>query len=162
MMCPFCRHGETKVIDSRASEQFVIRRRRECLNSKCGRRFTTYEKIEETPVKVVKKDGSRVPFDREKIRNGLEKACYKRPISEAAIEQIIGDVEADVYRNFDREVPSRYIGEQVFNLLRTIDQVAFVRFASVYREFKDVNDFVEELEPMLRESGRGPAGGDRR
>jgi transcriptional repressor NrdR len=161
-MCPFCRHGETKVIDSRASEQFVIRRRRECLNSKCGRRFTTYEKIEETPVKVVKKDGSRVPFDREKIRNGLEKACYKRPISEAAIEQIISDVEADVYRNFDREVPSRYIGEQVFNLLRTIDQVAFVRFASVYREFKDVNDFVEELEPMLRESGRGPARGDRR
>lgn len=154
MMCPFCRHGETKVIDSRAAEEFVIRRRRECLNLKCGRRFTTYEKIEETPLKVVKKDGSRVPFDREKIRSGLEKACYKRPVSDEVIEKIISDVEADVYRNFDREVPSRYIGERVFNMLRTIDQVAFVRFASVYREFKDVNDFVDELEPMLRESGR--------
>lgn len=154
MMCPFCRHGETKVIDSRAAEEFVIRRRRECLNLKCGRRFTTYEKIEETPLKVVKKDGSRVPFDREKIRSGLEKACYKRPVSDEVIEKIISDVEADVYRNFDREVPSRYIGERVFNMLRTVDQVAFVRFASVYREFKDVNDFVDELEPMLRESGR--------
>ena len=154
MMCPFCRHGETKVIDSRAAEEFVIRRRRECLDLKCGRRFTTYEKIEESPLKVVKKDGTRVPFDREKIRSGLEKACFKRPVSDDAIARIISDVEADAYRNFDREVPSRYIGEQVFNMLRTIDQVAFVRFASVYREFKDVNDFVEELEPMLRESGR--------
>lgn len=154
MMCPFCRHGETKVIDSRAADEFVIRRRRECLELKCGRRFTTYEKIEESPLKVVKKDGSRVPFDREKIRSGLEKACYKRPVSDEVIEQIISDVETDVYRSFDREVPSRYIGERVFNILRTVDQVAFVRFASVYREFKDVNDFVDELEPMLRESGR--------
>ena len=148
MICPFCRNGETKVIDSRASEEFVIRRRRECLI--CGRRFTTYEKIEESPLKVIKKDGSRVPFDREKIRVGLEKACYKRPVSESQIEAIICDVEADIYQNFDREVPSRHIGEKVFDRLRTIDQVAFVRFASVYREFKDVNDFVEELEPMLR------------
>jgi transcriptional repressor NrdR len=148
MMCPFCRNGETKVIDSRASEDFVIRRRRECLI--CERRFTTYEKIEESPLKVIKKDGTRVPFDREKIRVGLEKACYKRPVSESQIEAIICDVEADVYQNFDREVPSRHIGEKVFDRLRTIDQVAFVRFASVYREFKDVNDFVEELEPMLR------------
>lgn len=154
MLCPFCRQGETKVIDSRSSEEFVIRRRRECLDSNCGRRFTTYEKIEEAPLKVVKKDGSRVPFDREKIRSGLEKACYKRPVSGETIEQIINEVEADAYRNFEREVPSRYIGERVFNMLRTVDQVAFVRFASVYREFKDVNDFVEELEPMLRESGR--------
>lgn len=154
MLCPFCRQGETKVIDSRSSEEFVIRRRRECLDAKCGRRFTTYEKIEEAPLKVVKKDGSRVPFDREKIRSGLEKACFKRPVSGEVIEQIINDVEADAYRNFEREVPSRYIGERVFNMLRAIDQVAFVRFASVYREFKDVNDFVEELEPMLRESGR--------
>jgi len=149
-MCPFCRHAETKVIDTRASQEFVIRRRRECLS--CGRRYTTYEKIEETPLKVVKKDGSRVPFDREKIRNGLEKACYKRPVSEAQIEGIISAVEADIYQNFDREVPSRYLGEQVFKMLRDLDQVAFVRFASVYREFKDVNDFVEELEPMLRET----------
>lgn len=157
MMCPFCRNEETRVIDSRASEEFSIRRRRECLNADCGRRFTTYEKIEETPLKVVKKDGTRVPFDREKIRSGLEKACYKRPISDEQIEKIISEVEADVYRQFDREVPSRYIGERVFNILRTVDQVAFVRFASVYREFKDVNDFVEELEPMLRESSRGAA-----
>jgi len=148
MQCPFCREGETKVIDSRASEEFAIRRRRECLV--CGRRFTTYEKIEEFPLKVVKKDGTRVPFNREKIRAGLEKACYKRPISEATIDGVIASVETDIYTNFDREVPSRYIGEKVFNALRQIDQVAFVRFASVYREFKDVNDFVEELEPMLR------------
>ncbi len=150
MLCPFCRQSETKVIDSRASEEFVIRRRRECLNRKCGRRFTTYEKSEETPLKVIKKDGSRVPFDREKIRSGLEKACYKRPVSESQIEAIICDVEAYVYENFDREVPSRDIGEKVFEALRVVDQVAFVRFASVYREFKDVNDFVEELEPMLK------------
>ena len=141
MMCPFCRHGETKVIDSRASQQFVIRRRRECLQ--CERRFTTYEKIEESPLKVIKKDGSRIPFDREKVRSGLEKACYKRPVSDDQIEKIISDVEAEIYGEFEREVPSRIIGEMVFNALRDIDQVAFVRFASV--------DFVEVLEPMLRE-----------
>ena len=154
MLCPFCRQTETKVIDSRASEDFVIRRRRECLGSKCGRRFTTYEKIEQTPLKVIKKDGSRVPFDRERIRSGLEKACYKRPVSEEQIERIISEVEAELYQSFEREVPSRCIGELVFNMLREVDQVAFVRFASVYREFKDVNDFVEELEPMLRDSPR--------
>ncbi len=148
MMCPFCRHDETKVIDSRASQQFAIRRRRECLS--CERRFTTYEKIEESPVKVIKKDGTRVPFDREKIRVGLEKACYKRPVSEQQIEDIICQVETEVYHDFEREVPSRQIGERVFRCLQNVDQVAFVRFASVYREFKDVNDFVEELEPMLR------------
>ena len=150
MLCPFCREGESKVIDSRGSQPFVIRRRRECLSSDCGRRFTTYEKIEESPLKVIKKDGMRVPFDREKIRAGLEKACYKRPISADQIESIICGVEADVYEDFEREVPSREIGEKVIEALREIDQVAFVRFASVYREFKDVNDFVEELGPMLR------------
>ena len=153
MMCQYCQHDETKVIDSRNSEPFVIRRRRECL--KCGRRFTTYEKIEESPVKVIKKDGSRVPFEREKLRVGLEKACYKRPISEDRIEAIISDVEIDIYDNFEREVPSRYIGEQVCNALKELDHVAFVRFASVYREFKDVKDFVEELGPILRETGHG-------
>jgi transcriptional repressor NrdR len=152
MMCPFCRQGETKVIDSRASQEFAIRRRRECLS--CERRFTTYEKIEESPLKIIKKDGSRIPFDREKIRAGLEKACYKRPVSEDQIESIICEVEAEVYSDFEREVPSRAIGEKVFELLRGVDQVAFVRFASVYREFKDVNDFVEELEPMLREDNQ--------
>jgi transcriptional repressor NrdR len=149
-MCPFCKHDETKVIDSRGSQEFVIRRRRECL--KCERRFTTYEKIEESPLKVIKKDGSRVPFDRTKIRDGIEKACWKRPVSEETIERIVSDIEVDLYENFEREVPSRYIGEKVMDALRHVDQVAFVRFASVYREFKDVNDFVEELEPMLRGS----------
>ena len=147
-MCPFCRDGETKVIDSRASQQFVIRRRRECLS--CGRRFTTYEKIEESPLKVIKKDGTRIPFDREKIRSGLEKACYKRPVSDSQIESIICGVEADLYEEFEREVPWRYIGEKVIDALREIDQVAYVRFASVYREFKDVNDFVEEVEQILK------------
>jgi transcriptional repressor NrdR len=141
MMCPFCKHDETKVIDSRGSQEFVIRRRRECL--KCERRFTTYEKIEESPLKVVKKDGSRVPFDRTRIRDGVEKACWKRPVSAETIERIVADIEIDLYENFDREVPSRYIGEKVMDALRNVDQVAFVRFASVYREFKDVNDFVE-------------------
>jgi transcriptional repressor NrdR len=152
MLCPFCRQGETKVIDSRGSEEFVIRRRRKCLQ--CGRRFTTYEKLEESPLKVVKKDGSRVVFDREKIRYGIEKACYKRPVSPEQIEQIVNDVERGVYENFDREVPSRYIGEQVFDKLRHVDQVAFVRFASVYRSFQDVEDFANELKRMLRERDR--------
>ncbi|HET6424954.1 MAG TPA: transcriptional regulator NrdR [Planctomycetaceae bacterium] len=152
MMCPFCKHDETKVIDSRTSQDYVIRRRRECL--RCERRYTTYEKIEESPLKVIKKDGSRVPFDRDKIKSGLEKACYKRPISAETIEQIISDIESDLYENFEREVPSREIGERVMEALRAVDHVAFVRFASVYREFKDVNDFVEELQPILREFPR--------
>lgn len=149
MLCPFCRNGETTVIDSRSSTPFVIRRRRKCLS--CDRRFTTYENIEESTLKVVKKDGSRVPFDREKIRSGLEKACYKRPISDETIESIISEIEGNLYEQFDREVPSREIGEKVMEALRKIDHVAFVRFASVYREFQDVNDFVEELAPILRE-----------
>lgn len=152
MHCPFCRHDETKVVDSRISDQFAIRRRRQCLD--CERRFTTYEKIEESPLKVIKKDGSRIPFERERIRAGLEKACYKRPISAEQIDSLIADVEAELYENFEREVPSRYIGEKVFSALKRLDQVAFVRFASVYREFKDVNDFVEELGPMLRTGER--------
>lgn len=151
MLCPFCRKGESKVVDSRGSQEFVIRRRRECLH--CGRRFTTYEKIEESPLKVIKKDGSRIPFDRERIRVGIEKACYKRPVSPEQIEKVLSDVERDVYETFEREVPSRYIGEKVCEALRLIDQVAFVRFASVYRSFQDVNDFVEELQ-MLRERDR--------
>lgn len=150
MLCPYCRNSETKVIDSRAKDEFVIRRRRKCLDPNCGRRCTTHERIEEAPVLVVKKDGSRVPFDREKIRTGIEKACWKRPISAGQIDAIVAAIEGDIVEDFDREVPSRYIGEHVFESLREVDQVAFVRFASVYREFKDVNDFVEELSPMLR------------
>lgn len=148
MHCPFCRDGESKVVDSRMSQPTEIRRRRECLS--CSRRFTTYERIEQAPLKVIKKEGSRVPFDREKIRFGLEKACYKRPVTNEQIEDIISTVERDLYQEFEREAPSRYIGEKVFELLKEVDQVAFVRFASVYREFADVNDFVEELGPMLK------------
>jgi transcriptional repressor NrdR len=144
MMCPFCRTGETKVVDSRGQE-LVIRRRRECLE--CGRRFTTKEKIEESPLKVIKKDGTRVPYERDKIRAGIEKACYKRPVSEEQIDRVVSDIERDIYDNFEGEVPSRYIGEKVFNALREVDQVAFVRFASV--------DFVEELQPMLQQIRRG-------
>ena len=149
MMCVFCRHDETKGIDTRMSDSFVIRRRRECL--KCARRFTTHERIEESQMKVIKKDGTRVPFDREKIRRGLEKACYKRPISASQIDEIVRDVETDANDNFDREVPARYIGEKVFNRLRSLDHVAFVRFASVYREFQDVRDFMEQVDTILRD-----------
>lgn len=149
MMCVFCRHDETKVIDTRMSDSFVIRRRRECL--KCGRRFTTHERVEESPMKVIKKDGTRVPFNREKLRLGLEKACYKRPISAEQIDELVRDVESDVNDNFEREVPSRYIGEKVFNRLRSLDNVAFVRFASVYREFQDVRDFMQQVDTILRE-----------
>jgi transcriptional repressor NrdR len=149
MMCIFCRHDETKVVDTRMSESFVIRRRRECL--KCARRFTTHERVEESSMKVIKKDGTRVPFDREKLRIGLEKACYKRPISAEQIDEIVRDVESDVNDNFEREVPTRYIGEKVFNRLRSLDHVAFVRFASVYREFQDVRDFMQQVDTILRE-----------
>lgn len=152
MLCPFCRDGESKVVDSRGSQDFVIRRRRECLS--CHRRFTTYEKIEESPLKVIKKDGSRVPFDRERMQSGIEIACYKRPISPDQIEQILDRVERAVYETFEREVPSRFIGEQVCEALKLVDQVAFVRFASVYRSFQDVNDFVEELQTLRERTER--------
>lgn len=150
MKCPFCRVDHDRVIDSRASQDgFAIRRRRECLH--CRRRYTTYERIEELQIKVVKKDGVRVPFERDKLRRGLEKACWKRPISDDQIEAVVMAVEADVHAQFDTEVPTQYLGEQVMQHLRKLDQVAYVRFASVYREFGDVRDFVEELEPMLEE-----------
>ncbi len=155
MNCPFCRVDNDRVIDSRASQDgFAIRRRRECLN--CKRRYTTYERIEETAIKVIKKDGTRVPFERDKIKRGLEKACWKRPVGDDQIERIVSAVEADIYANFDSEVHSEYLGEMVMRHLRHLDQVAFVRFASVYREFKDVRDFVEELEPMLDEAQGEP------
>ena len=144
--------GMHPCVDSRTSQDFSIRRRRECLS--CERRFTTYERIEESPIRVIKKDGTRVPFDREKIRSGVEKACYKRPVSPEQIDQLVGNVEAAIYEDGEREVPSRRIGELVFLALRELDKVAFVRFASVYREFQDVHDFVEELQPILDRSRR--------
>ncbi|HXT59075.1 MAG TPA: transcriptional regulator NrdR [Pirellulales bacterium] len=151
MKCPYCRKDNDRVIDSRASQDgFAIRRRRECLS--CRRRYTTYERIEEQAIKVIKKDGVREPFEREKIRKGLEKACWKRAISDEQMEAVVSAVESDIYANFDAEIESRSLGDLVMKRLRQLDQVAFVRFASVYREFKDVRDFVDELEPMLEES----------
>jgi transcriptional repressor NrdR len=148
MRCPFCRLDNDRVIDSRASEDgFAIRRRRECLN--CKRRYTTYERLEEMAIKVVKKHGEREPFSREKIRAGLAKACWKRPISDEQIDTVIAQVESEIYANFETEVESPYLGELVMRYLGELDQVAYVRFASVYREFKDVRDFVDELRPML-------------
>ena len=155
MKCPFCRVDNDRVIDSRSSQDgLAIRRRRECLG--CQRRFTTYERPEETTIKVVKKDGSRVPFEREKIKRGLERACWKRPISSRQIEATTAAIENDVYQQFEGEVQSRQLGELVMRYLRDLDEVAFVRFASVYRQFKDAYDFFEELRPMLDESRRTP------
>ncbi len=153
MKCPFCQTDNDRVVDSRASEDGVaIRRRRECLG--CKRRYTTYERIEGTTVKIVKKDGARESFDHAKIKRGLEKACWKRPISDAQLEAVIAMVEEDIEAAFDSEVESRRLGELVMQKLRDLDQVAYVRFASVYRQFEDVHDFVTELKPMLDESRR--------
>lgn len=151
MKCPSCRADNDRVLDSRASEDgFAIRRRRECL--KCKKRYTTYERIERMTIKVIKKDGTRVPFDRSKLKEGLEKACWKRPISDNRLEEIVAYVENQIEANFDSEVESRAIGELVMQQLRDLDQVAYVRFASVYRQFADARDFVDELRPMLGES----------
>jgi transcriptional repressor NrdR len=155
MKCPFCRLDNDRVIDSRSSQDgLAIRRRRECVS--CGRRFTTYERPEETTIKVIKKDGSRVPFEREKIKRGLERACWKRPITTRQIESTTLAIENDVYQHFDSEVESRELGEIVMRYLRDLDAVAFVRFASVYRQFNDAYDFFEELRPMLGESPKTP------
>ena len=155
--CPYCKKDKDKVIDSRsASEAAVIRRRRLCLE--CGRRYTTYERLEEMTMKVVKKDAVREPFDREKIRQGLARACWKRPISDEQIESVVLDVENEIYATFDSEVDSRVIGELVMQQLGKLDQVAYVRFASVYRDFKDVDDFVDELTPMLSRKSSAAAG----
>jgi transcriptional repressor NrdR len=153
MKCPFCQADNDRVIDSRASHDgFATRRRRECLD--CKQRYTTYERIEGTSVKIVKKDGTREPFDRAKIKRGLEKACWKRPVSDAQLEAVVTAVESDVEGKFELEVSSRDVGEMVMKQLRQLDQVAFVRFASVYRQFEDVQDFVHELKPMLAEARR--------
>lgn len=150
MRCPFCSDIQNKVIDSRLSKDGnVIRRRRECLL--CGRRFTTYEQIEEVPLIIIKKDGRREIFSREKVASGLIKACEKRNISVNAIEAIIDDLERDLKETGEKEIPSSVIGEKVISKLHDLDDVAYVRFASVYREFKDVNDFFSELKRLLTE-----------
>jgi len=148
MKCPFCGEINNKVIDSRLSKDGnVIRRRRECLV--CSRRFTTYEHIEEIPVMIIKKDGRREIFSSEKLRSGIQKACQKRNISVNIIEEFLDELERDLRESGEKEIPSHKIGEKVMAKLHEIDDVAYVRFASVYREFKDVNDFVSELKSLL-------------
>ena len=150
MNCPTCRK-ETKVIDSRLNAQGIsIRRRRECL--KCHKRFTTYEHIEQVPLMVVKKDGRRQPFDRNRIMSGIVKACEKRPVSIDRIEQIVDDIERAIQLKFDREVASKDIGGMIMKELSTMDEVAYVRFASVYRQFRDVNQFMNELQNILEKT----------
>ncbi len=152
MRCPSCGHEEDKVVDSRSTKEgSAVRRRRECL--KCRHRFTTYEYIEQTPVMVVKKDGRREPFSREKILNGLLRACEKRPVSREALEALVDDVEQAIGSKVRDEIPSSEIGNEVMKLLAGLDQVAYVRFASVYREFKDVTQFMEELRRILDKTG---------
>lgn len=151
MKCPFCGHPEDKVVDSReGKEHQAIRRRRECLA--CKRRFTTYERVDEIPYMVVKKDGRREKFDRQKILAGLLRACEKRPVSMTRLEEIVNGAEALVIDAPDREVPSREIGELLMTRLRDLDKVAYVRFASVYLDFKDVKEFMDELKDLLRSS----------
>ncbi|MDI3279995.1 MAG: transcriptional regulator NrdR [Bacillota bacterium] len=148
MKCPFCGEPDSKVLDSRASEEgAAIRRRREC--PACGQRFTTYERVEREPLVVVKKDGRRESFDRRKILNGLLKACEKRPIALQQLEELVDAVERELALRSEREIPSSAIGELVMERLRQLDEVAYVRFASVYRQFGDLNRFLEELKELL-------------
>ena len=150
MKCPFCGHPEDKVIDSRESrEGELIRRRRECL--KCERRFTTYERIDEIPYMVVKKDGRREKFDRQKVLSGLMKACEKRPVSMSDIARMIDDVEGGLAENPDREMSTTVIGECLMGRLRSLDKIAYVRFASVYRDFQDVEAFLDEVTDLMRQ-----------
>ncbi len=148
MRCPFCGYEESKVIDSRPTDEGErIRRRRECL--KCGKRFTTYEMIESLPIIVIKKDGSRESFDRQKLLTGMLRACEKRPVSIEMLDKAISDIETVIQNSLDREVSSDKIGELVMEKLKGIDEVAYVRFASVYRQFKDINTFMDELNKLL-------------
>ncbi len=153
MRCPFCLYLDSKVLDSRQTEEGAsIRRRRECMA--CHKRFTTYERLDEMPFLVVKKDGRREPFSRTKILNGMLRACEKRPISLEDIEEVVADIEREVRSGLEREVASEHIGELVMDKLRELDDVAYVRFASVYRQFKDIDRFIEELQ-QLRKEGNG-------
>ncbi len=153
MKCPYCQYSESKVIDSRPTdEDEKIRRRRECI--RCGKRFTTYEIVETTPLMVMKKDGTIEPFNREKLLNGLLRACEKRPVSLKHLEQMVDEIEQKLKNSLEGEVSSRAIGELAMEELRGIDQVAYVRFASVYREFQDINSFMDELRKILVEKER--------
>ena len=148
MRCPYCAYPESKVIDSRPTdENNSIRRRRECLS--CGKRFTTYETVESVPLVVVKKDGSRQSFDRQKLLNGMVRACDKRSVTLQRLEQAVADIEQRLLNSMDREIPTERVGELVMEELKKIDQVAYVRFASVYRQFQDIDSFVAELNKLL-------------
>lgn len=148
MRCPFCDNDDTKVIDSRPIEEGrAIRRRREC--EKCGKRFTTYEKVEASIIMVVKKDGSREAFDRNKVLNGIVKACEKRPVSMDEIENVVNEIERGLNNMMEKEVKSTFIGELVMEQLKSLDEVAYVRFASVYRQFTDVGTFIKEIESLM-------------
>ena len=150
MKCPYCGHPESKVIDSRpADENASIRRRRECLS--CAKRFTTYETVESLPMVVIKKDGSRQSFDRQKVLRGMIRACEKRPVSLAELERIADEIEQELQNSMEREISTEDVGEKVMDRLRKVDQVAYVRFASVYRQFKDLDTFMAELNKLLAE-----------
>lgn len=149
MRCPYCRTSKTKVVNSRVGPQGdVVRRRRQCLQ--CHRRFTTFEMVEKIPLVVIKQDGRREAFDRQKIINGIVKACEKRKVNVEQIEELVADVEKEIYNQMEREVSSKQIGEMVLTRLRDLDEVAYVRFASVYRNFRDVSEFTQELQALLK------------
>ena len=148
MRCPYCENPDTKVIDSRPTEEgHAIRRRRGC--EKCGKRFTTYEKVEESIIMIIKKDGRREAFDRNKIMNGIIKACEKRPVPVAEIDRVVSEIERGLNNLMEKEVESAFIGELVMEQLKNLDEVAYVRFASVYRQFTDVNTFIKEIEKLI-------------
>ena len=148
MRCPYCENPDTKVIDSRPTEEgHAIRRRRGC--EKCGKRFTTYEKVEESIIMIIKKDGRREAFDRNKIMNGIIKACEKRPVPVAEIERVVSEIERGLNNLMEKEVESAFIGELVMEQLKNLEEVAYVRFASVYRQFTDVNTFIKEIEKLI-------------
>lgn len=150
MKCPFCAYEDSKVIDSRPTdENQTIRRRRECIY--CKKRFTTYEKIEKVPIVIVKKDGTRQTFDRNKVLNGMIRACEKRPVSIQTLENAVDNIEKQIYNTLDREIKSDLVGELVMEELKEIDEISYVRFASVYRQFKDINSFMEELKNIQSE-----------
>jgi transcriptional repressor NrdR len=148
--CPFCSHHESKVVDSRPTDEGqAVRRRRECMA--CAKRFTTYEKIDEIPLIVVKKNGNREPYDKNKILNGVIKSCEKRPVSLQDIEKLVDGIEKQLYNTMEREITTEFIGNLVIDKIKELDEVAYVRFASVYREFKDINTFMDEVKKILNE-----------
>ncbi len=156
MLCPFCHRDDDRVIDSRSTEGGeVVRRRRQC--NACAKRFTTYERAEtDTRLMVIKKDETRAPYDREKIRHGVQLACYKRPVSPAQVDELVNRVEEAIFSRFEREVPARSIGQEVIDQLRHLDKVAYIRFASVYHEFKDLGELVSEAQEVMSEPQDAP------